>query len=74
MAMMSIRSIVCLLGFLLLLGCGDNAKDLFETAAFEDSQNNVAHAKEIYQEIVTKFPTSKEAEIARVRLESLKDQ
>lgn len=75
MTMKSVRSIVCILGFLLLLGCsGDNAKLLFENAAFEESQMNWAHAKEIYQELVTRFPTSKEAELARLRLEELKNQ
>jgi len=74
MAMMSLRSMVCVLGFLLLLGCTDKAKELFENAAFEESQTNMAHAKEIYQELVSTYPDSKEAKIARLRLEAMKDQ
>ncbi len=75
MAMKSIRSMIPVLGFLLLVGCfGEDAKLLFENAAFEESQMNWAHAREIYQDLVTRFPTSKEAELARLRLESLKDQ
>ncbi len=75
MAMNTIRSIVCALGFLLLLGCpGDKAKLLLEDAAFEESHSNVANAKKIYEELVASYPTSKEAEVARIRLEALRDQ
>jgi hypothetical protein len=60
----------CLL--LLGLGCsGDNAKELLETAAFEERQMNVPHAKQLYEDIVRLYPASKEAEIARARLAQL---
>jgi outer membrane protein assembly factor BamD (BamD/ComL family) len=73
--MISIRSIAFILGFLLLLGCpGDKAKLLLEDAAFEESHMNMAQAKKIYEELVNLYPTSKEAEIARARLEAMKDQ
>ena len=75
MVMTSIRSIGFLLGFLLLVGCpGNEAKMLFENAAFEESQMNWTHAKDIYQDLVTRYPSSKEAELARIRLEGLKNQ
>ena len=75
MVMTSIRSIGFLLGFLLLMGCpGDDAKLLFEDAAYEESHMNMANAKKIYEQIVARYPTSKEAEIARIRLQELKDQ
>jgi TolA-binding protein len=70
--MITARSIVCVLGFLLLLGCSDKAKELFETAAFEENQGNVSHAKELYEELVRSYPSSKEAELARAHLADLK--
>jgi TolA-binding protein len=72
MALVSIRAIVCALGFALLLGCSDKAKELFETAAFEENQGNIPHAKELYEELVRSYPSSKEAELARAHLADLK--
>ena len=72
MVMISVRSMVCVLGFLLLLGCSDKAKELFETAAFEENQGNIPHAKELYEELVRSYPSSKEAELARAHLADLK--
>ena len=74
MFLTSIRSIGIILGFLLLLGCpGDKAKLLLEDAAYEESHSNMDKAKKIYEELVNLYPTSKEAEIARLRLQELKD-
>ena len=59
---------------LIVAGCGDNAgKDLFETAQFEEKQNNVPHAKELYQEIVTKYPQCEYARKAEARLQQLNE-
>jgi TolA-binding protein len=60
----------------LMLGCSDSskAKDLFETAAFEENQNNVAHAKELYQELVNLYPSTREAELAKTRLTDLSNR
>jgi len=66
------RHIFCVLGFLLLLGCSDKATELFETAAFEENQGIVSHAKELYEELVRSYPSSKEAELARTHLTDLK--
>lgn len=75
MAMKSLQMGFCVLGFLLLLGCPSSEPAvLFENAHYEESVMNWAHAKEIYQDIITRFPSSKEAELARLRLEGLKDQ
>lgn len=56
---------------LLLVGCSDKAKDLLETAYFEEAQSNFPHAKELYEELVRLYPSSKEAEIARARIVDL---
>ncbi|WP_224981759.1 tetratricopeptide repeat protein [Geomonas agri] len=55
-----------------LCGCaGDKGKELFDTAQFEEKQNNREHAKQLYQEIVTKYPDSPIAKQAQERLAAL---
>jgi TolA-binding protein len=57
---------------LLLGGCtGDKAKELLETAEFEERQMNVPHAKELYQELIQLYPSSPQAQTARERLAKL---
>jgi TolA-binding protein len=51
---------------------GDKPKELLETAEFEERQHNVAHAKQLYEEIVRSHPSSPQAETARARLAALK--
>ncbi len=58
---------------LLLCGCsGNKAAELFETAKFEELQNNRQHAIELYEEIVKKYPESDQAKKAKERLTQLK--
>lgn len=73
--MMTARLALCAF-CLMLLGCSDSskAKDLFETAAFEENQNNLSHAKELYEELVRLYPSTKEAEIGRARLADLNNR
>jgi outer membrane protein assembly factor BamD (BamD/ComL family) len=53
-------------------GCsGDKGKELFETAQFEEKQNNREHATKLYEEIVRKHPDSPLAAKARERLNAL---
>jgi outer membrane protein assembly factor BamD (BamD/ComL family) len=59
----------CLL--LLLVGCGDKAKDLFDTAQLEEKQNNRPHATKLYREIVEEYPDSPYANQAKTRLAEL---
>lgn len=49
----------------------DKSKELFETAQFEEKQNNKEHAKQLYQEIVDKYPDSPLAKQAQERLAAL---
>lgn len=51
-----------------LNGCGEDPKQLFETAQFEEQQHNQAHARELYQRIVQTHPESEWAKQAKVRL------
>lgn len=58
--------------FLLFTACsGDKAKDLLETAEFEERQMNLPHAKQLYEDIIRLYPSSKEADTARARLAKL---
>ena len=50
---------------------GDKPKEQLETAALEERQHNVAHAKQLFEDPVRLYPSSPQAEIARVRLVSL---
>lgn len=49
----------------------DKSKELFETAQFEEKQNNKEHARQLYQEIVTKYPKSPLAKQAAGSLATL---
>ncbi|HKR80350.1 MAG TPA: hypothetical protein VJR69_11665 [Nitrospira sp.] len=57
---------------LAVAGCsGDKAKELLETAQFEERQMNVPHAKQLYEEVIRLYPSSREAQTARERLAKL---
>ena len=71
--MMTARLILCACCFMLLLSCsGDKAKELLETAQFEERQMNLPHAKQLYEDVIRLYPTSKEATRAQERLVALK--
>ncbi len=53
------------------IACGGGAKELLETARFEELQRNTTHARELYDEIVRRFPGAPEATTARERLAAL---
>ena len=57
---------------LALVACsGDKAKELLETAEFEERQHNESHAKQLYEDVIRLYPSSKEAGTARARLAAL---
>ena len=58
----------------LLAACGEDPRQLFETAQFEEKQQNRAHAEELYQQIIQEHPESEFAEKARQRLEAWKSE
>ena len=64
--------IVALVFCVILAACsGDKPKELLETAEFEERQQNVAHAKQLYEDLVRLYPSSPQAETARTRLDLL---
>jgi TolA-binding protein len=47
------------------------AQETYELAQFEQKQGNAEHARELYQDIVTKYPDTSWAEKARAGLSEL---
>lgn len=71
-AMTILRTGLCLILVSMTLGCsGDKAKELLETAQFEERQGNLPHAKQLYDEIIHTYPGSQESATARARLSQL---
>lgn len=69
MARTTILAILLATLVMTMTGCSDNgAEELYMTAQFEERQNNVQHAKDLYQEITTKYPSSSYAKDAQARL------
>ncbi len=66
-----IRAIAALTLTVLVVACGGGAKEMLETAQFEELQRNTTHARELYQEILQKHPDSPEAAKAKERLAAL---
>ena len=55
----------------LLLGCGGGARELLDTAQLEETQRNLPHARELYQELLRRYPNTPEAATAAERLKAL---
>lgn len=65
--------IVFLLLAFVLSGCsGKKAAELYETAGFEELQNNKEHALKLYQELIEKYPDSEYAKKADERISEIK--
>lgn len=55
-----------------LSGCqGGGATEVLRIAEFEERQNNPAHARELYQQLLADYPNSPEAARAKERLAAL---
>ena len=54
-----------------LVGCGSGVDEIMETAAFEELQNNRDHARQLYQQVVDRFPGTPQATKAAERLRNL---
>lgn len=55
--------------------CSENGgKELFDTAKFEELQNNKEHARELYEEVMRKYPKSEYAKKAEESLRELKEK
>ena len=67
----TISSLALVLVMALVACSSDNAKELLETAELEERQQNETHAKQLYQDVIRLYPSSKEADTARTRLAAL---
>jgi TolA-binding protein len=67
----SIAIVLCVLSLFLSACTGDKPKELLETAEFEERQHNETHAKQLYEDLVRLYPSSKEADTAKTRLSQL---
>jgi outer membrane protein assembly factor BamD (BamD/ComL family) len=57
----------------ILSGCsGGKAEELYNTAGFEELQNNREHALKLYEEIIKKYPDSEYAKKAEERITQIK--
>jgi TolA-binding protein len=54
-----------------LSGCGGGAQEMLDTAQLEETQHNVPHARQLYAEIVQRYPGTPQAETAQSRLRTL---
>jgi TolA-binding protein len=54
-----------------LAACGESADQLLETAAFEEIQNNPAHARQLYERILRDHPDTPQAKTAAEKLRAL---
>jgi TolA-binding protein len=66
------RAMILCVAILAFTACsGDKPKELLDLAEFEERQMNLPHARELYEDVIRLYPTSKAAETARARLASL---
>jgi outer membrane protein assembly factor BamD (BamD/ComL family) len=60
---------------LVVPGCSDRkASELYDTAKFEELQNNKEHAVQLYERIIVVYPSSEYAAKARERVDALKNK
>ena len=67
---MKLLVVASMLTCCMLAGCssGEKGKELFETAQFEEKQNNKPHAIKLYEELIAKYPNTELARQAQERL------
>jgi len=53
---------------------GNKASELYETAKFEELQNNREHAVQLYEQIIVSYPSSEYAVKAKERINELKQK
>ena len=61
-----------ILAIVLAAFSGQKASELYDTAKFEELQNNREHAIQLYEQIIVRYPSSDYAVKAKERLDLLK--
>jgi outer membrane protein assembly factor BamD (BamD/ComL family) len=71
-----LKTMFCLLCLLMLLSaCSDKkAAELYDTAKFEELQNNREHALQLYERIIVAHPSSEYALKAKERADELREK
>ncbi len=60
---------------IVLTACsGQKASELYNTAKFEELQNNREHALQLYEQIIVRYPSSDYALKAKERIDVLKSK
>ncbi len=68
-------ALILVIAAFILTGCAVNqAEELFDTAQFEELQNNYEHAEQLYEEILQKYPDSEYAKKAGESLARLRQK
>jgi outer membrane protein assembly factor BamD (BamD/ComL family) len=67
-----IAVLILALAFVLAACSGNNASELYETAKFEELQNNREHAIQLYEQVIVRHPSSDYAIRAKERIDELK--
>ncbi len=68
------KAVLLLIAIAIMLGAcgGEKASELYETAKFEELQNNREHAIQLYEQIIVRYPNSEYAPKAKERIDALK--
>jgi TolA-binding protein len=72
MRCLKILIIILALALVLAACSGNKASELYETAKFEELQNNREHAVQLYEQIIADYPSSDYAIKAKVRIDVIK--
>jgi hypothetical protein len=69
-----LRLVISVVALILILAAcgGEKASEMFETAKFEELQNNREHATQLYEQIIVRYPNSEYAPKAKERIDALK--
>jgi outer membrane protein assembly factor BamD (BamD/ComL family) len=64
--------VISALAIMLQACSGQKAPELYDTAKFEELQNNREHAIQLYEQIIVRYPSSEYALKAKERIDALK--
>ncbi len=70
----TLRLVISVLALIFMLAAcaGEKASEMYETAKFEELQNNREHAIQLYEQLIVRYPNSEYAPKAKERIDALK--
>jgi outer membrane protein assembly factor BamD (BamD/ComL family) len=57
---------------LVTLACAEGARQMYDSAQFEEKQRNYEHAAQIYEQMIEKYPASEFTPKAKERLDHIR--